>query len=95
MCKSYHEFADLFSKLSPYELNHMSEVFLCKLEDSFEGKLYGKISKSVLSEKDIKSALTETMRDVSLELHEREISEECIKLGKAKAMMFAPQKVAA
>jgi hypothetical protein len=95
MYKSYHEFADLFSKLSPYELNHLSEVLLCKLEDGLESKLYSKAAKRALSEKDIKSALTDAMREISLELYEREISEEHIKLGKAKAMMFTPQNVAA
>jgi hypothetical protein len=35
------------------------------------------------------------MRDISLELCEREISEEHLKLDKAKAMMFASQNLAA
>lgn len=95
MHKSYHEFAYLFSRLSPYELNHFSEILLCKLEGSFESKLYSKANKNALSEKDIKAALTDAMRDISLELHERRISEEHIKLDKVRAVIFAPQNMAA
>jgi len=95
MNRSYIEFAVLFSKLNPYELNHLSEILLSKLESGFETKLYSRARKSALSEKDIKSALTDAMRDISLELHEREISKEHVKLNQAKAMMFAPQRVAA
>ncbi len=95
MNKSYSEFAVLFSRLNPYELNHLSEVLLCKLESGFATKLYSPHRKTALSEKDIKSALTDGMRDISLELHEREISEEHAKLNQAKAMMFVSPRVAA
>jgi hypothetical protein len=49
MNKSYIEFAVLFSKLNPYELNHLSEILLCKLESGFETKLYSRARKNALS----------------------------------------------
>lgn len=93
MNRSYIEFATLFSKLSPYELSHLSEVLLCKLDMEFETKPYNRARKNVLSERDVKSALTDAMRDIILQLHEHEISKECVKLNQAKAMMFTPQMV--
>lgn len=94
MTTSYLEFTDLFRKLSPYDLNHLSETLLCKIENGFEGKLHGD-STGVLTEKDIKFALTEAMRDISLELREREISNEHLKLDHTKSLLFSNKRVAA
>ena len=93
MTKAYIEFADLFSRLSPYELNHLSEIFLCKLESEFEGQLVAR-DKSLVSEKDIKYALTEAMRDISVTLREQEIAHKHASLAAAKALMFSVIQVA-
>jgi len=94
MTEAYLDFTELFSRLSPYELNHLSEVLLCKIEDGFESRLYGGNANSVLTEKDIKYAFTEAMRDIALELRERKISNEHLKLDQTRAMMFSHKKVA-
>lgn len=91
----YLEFTDLFSRLSPYQLNHLSEMLICKIEDSFGSELSGRNRKSELTEKDIKYALTEAMRDIALELRERQISHEHLKLDQTRSMMFSHKKVAA
>lgn len=93
MTKAYIEFTDLFSRLSPYELNHLSEIFLCKLEGEFEGQLVAR-NKSLVSEKDIKYALTEAMRDISVALREQEIACNHANLTRTKARMFSVSRVA-
>lgn len=93
MVKAYLEFTDLFSRLSPYELNHFSEVLLCKLESGFESTLFSQ-NKIALTEKDIKYAMTETMRDIAVELREQEIAHDHAKLNQAKALMFSVKRIA-
>lgn len=95
MNKTFLEFADAFARLSPYELKHLSEVLLCRLESGFDCALHGRNKRDTVSEKDIKAALTDAMRDIALELREREIDQEHIRLTQAKAMMFKPQNIAA
>ncbi len=95
MPKSYIQFIELFSRLSPYELKHLSECILCKVEEEFEEKLCGKVSKIELTEKDIKFALTEAMQDIMLELRRRELQMQRMKLHKTRAMVFADRKLAA
>lgn len=87
MQHTYLEFADLFSQLSPYELDHLSEVLLCKLESGAEGQYIGP-QKALLSEKEIKTALTEAMRDVAIATRERKLSVANLELHNAKALMF-------
>ena len=94
MNKAYIEFTDLFSRLSPYELNHLSEIFLCKLEGEFEGKLTT-VNKDSVTEKDIKYALTETMRDIAVALREDEIVQNHANLKRTKARMFSLSHVTA
>ena len=93
MTKAYIEFTDLFSRLSPYELNHLSEVFLCKLESEFEGQLAAR-NKNSVTEKDIKYALTEAMRDISVALQERELAHNHANLKRTKALMFSASHAA-
>lgn len=89
MANSYLEFIDRFCKLNPFDLNHLSENLLCKIEDVFEEKVCGRSSGVALSEKDLKFALTETMRDVLLELRQREILNQNLRLDETKARIFA------
>ncbi len=49
MQNAYLEFTEFFQKLSPYELNHLTEVLLCKIEDCFEGKLSNASQKELAS----------------------------------------------
>jgi len=86
MTRPYIQFTELFRSLSPYELNHLCEVMLCKIEES-SGIGYHKKTRAPLTEKDLQYALTHTMRDIAMQLRQEEINEE-------KAHMFA-HKVAA
>ena len=80
MTRAYIQFTELFSGLSPYELNHLYQVMLCKIEESLEISYHRKMVKVPLTETDIQFALTRTMRDVSLELRQREINTQKIRM---------------
>ena len=80
MTRAYIQFTELFSGLSPYELNHLCQVMLCKIEESLEISYHRKMVKVPLTETDIQFALTRTMRDVSLELCQREINTQKIRM---------------
>ena len=95
MTKAYIHFTELFSRLNPYELKHLSECILCKLEAGFEDKLCGSCNKIELTGKDIKYSLTEAMQDIMVELRERELQLQRQKLNKTKAQVFADRKLAA
>lgn len=95
MANAYLKFAECFKSLSPFDLNHLSENLLCKIEQNFESKLCSRNGTSELTEKDLKFAVTETMRDILIELRQREISNEHLKLDETKAMIFAPRTAAA
>jgi|CXWL01.1.fsa_nt_gi hypothetical protein len=92
MTNAYLEFIEKFCKLSPFDLNHLSENLLCNIEQIFEEKLCGCNSKTSLSEKELKFAITETMRDIMLELRQRNILNEHLKLDETKAMIFSSRK---
>lgn len=79
MTRAYIQFTELFSGLSPYELNHLCEVMLCKIEQTFGSVCLCDNIQTVLAEKDILFALTHTMRDISLELRQKEINEQKIR----------------
>lgn len=92
MTSAYLDFTDQFCKLNPFDLNHLSENLLCKIEQIFEEKISTYDSKIIISDKDIKFALTETMRDIMLELRQRKILNEHLKLDETKAMIFSSRK---
>lgn len=95
MASAYLKFAGQFCNLNPYELKHLSECILCKIENEFEEKLCGCDSRIALTEKDIKFAITEAMQDILLELKQQEIRMERMKLDQAKTKMFVSKKIAA
>jgi len=92
---TYIDFTDLFCKLSPYQLGHLSEVLLCKLEEGCDGKLFEGKSKSQITSKDVEYALTEAMRDIGLEMRELQLSTEQLKLTQTRTLFLSPKKVAA
>ena len=95
MASAYLKFAGQFCNLNPYELKHLSECILCKIEHDFDEKLCGCDSKIALTEKDIKFAITEAMKDILLELKRQKIRTERMKLDQTKTKMFASKKIAA
>jgi CTP:molybdopterin cytidylyltransferase MocA len=95
MLGNYLNFSESFGKLSPYELNHLSEVLLCKIESLAEGKLYLKAGGKPLTEHDLKFALTEAMRDVLLQLRKQEINQQQINLAQTMSQIFVNETIAA
>ncbi len=95
MAKAYIQFTETFTRLSPYELKHLSEFVLCKIEQGFEEKLCGCTSHVQLTEKDVKFAITEAMQDIMLDLRKRELQLQRMKFNKTKALVFADRKLAA
>ncbi len=95
MTEAYLEFTELFRRLSPYELNHFSEVMLCKIENCFECRLLSERTQSALTEKEIKQALTQAMRDIAVQLRQKNINHQQIELTHAKANMFTSDPLAA
>lgn len=95
MPNAYLKFASQFCNLNPYELKHLSECILCKIEHGFDEKLCGCNSKIALTEKDIKFAITEAMQDILLELRQQEIRMERMRLDQTRTKMFASKKIAA
>lgn len=94
MPRAYLQFTELFEQLSPYELNHLSEVLLCKIEECFEGKLMNSAQKE-LTERDLKFAFINAMRDALLEMEACEIAQQQMKLRQRKTEVFSIKSVAA
>ena len=95
MTKAYIQIAELFTRISPYELTHLSGCIVCKIEGDFEEKLCGITSHIELTEKDMKSAITEAMQEILLELRKRELKLQRMKLNKTRALVFADRKLVA
>lgn len=87
MSKTYLQFTEMFSNLSPYELNHMCEVMLCKIEETACAQNYRK-KREALNERDLQFALINAMRDIAQLLREREAKEQ-------RTHMFTTEKIAA
>mgnify|MGYP000061766577 CR=1 FL=1 len=95
MVGNYLKFSESFGKLSPYDLNHLSEVLLCKIESLAEGKLRLDAGGKPLTEHDLKFALTEAMREVLVQLRKQEINQQQIHLAQTMSQIFVPEHVAA
>jgi hypothetical protein len=95
MTGAYLKYTELFSKLSPFEVNHLTEILLCKIEDCFEGKLVGVVQKNALTERDLKFALVNAMREALLQTQEREITQQQMKLNQKKTEVFSNDYLAA
>jgi hypothetical protein len=95
MLGNYVRFIELFSRLSPYELNHLSEILLCKIELLAEGKMLCKTTGLTLTEQDLKFAVTESMRDILVQLRKLEIDQQQIQLAQTISQIFMSDKVAA
>ncbi|MFM9890516.1 MAG: hypothetical protein ACKVOE_07765 [Rickettsiales bacterium] len=95
MIGNYLKFSESFGRLSPYDLNHLSEVLLCKIESLAEGKLCLEAGGEPLTESDLKFALTETMRDVFVQLRRQEINQQQSDLAQIMSQIFVTESVAA
>ena len=95
MVGNYLKFSESFGRLSPYELNHLSEVLLCKIESLAEEKLSLAVGGKLLTEHDLKFALTEAMRDVFVQLRKQEINHQQIHLAQTMSQIFVTESIAA
>jgi len=89
----YLKFADLFYSLSPYDLQHLSECVLCKIEQVFEDKLCSKCSHIELTEKDVKFAITEAMKGIVLDLRKQELEIKRMQLQQAEALLHIDKRI--
>lgn len=84
---NYIEFAGLFRKLTPFDLDHFADALLCKIEFIGEGAFVS-FNKHELNEHDLKTALVEAMRDISIDLQERRLKAAQLELAQMKELMF-------
>ncbi len=95
MIKAYKQLTKSFNDISPYELKHLTGCILCKLEGEFEEKLCGCTSGREVTLNELKSAITEAMLEIRLELRHRELQVERMKLNEEKVLLFADRKIVA
>jgi hypothetical protein len=69
MATRYAAFVDAFGKLSPFQLHHMIEVLLAKIESRMEGRLIVQSTGNVFDEGDLKMAFVDTMKTIVGELY--------------------------
>lgn len=74
MVSRYNSFVESFSGLSPFQLSHLSEVLLCKIESRLEGRLRAESSNLLLDEGDIKVAFVEMMKAIVIEISKIQIA---------------------
>ena len=69
MANRYAAFVDAFGNLSPFQLHHMTEVLLCKIESRMEGRLIVQNTGNIFDEGDLKMAFVDMMKTVVGELY--------------------------
>lgn len=89
MVSRYNEFVESFSRLSPFQLSHLSDVLLCKIESRVEGRLRIENTESYLDEGDIKVAFIDMMKEIVLEINKIQIAQQESALSHKLYGMFA------
>lgn len=95
MISRYTKFVEAFGDLTPYQVDHLCEVCLCKIEQRAEGQLGNKATRHTLDENDIKLALVEAMRDIVIEINKIEVAQKTSSLSDNLNKMFAIHLMAA
>lgn len=93
MVSRYNSFVESFSGLSPFQLSHLSEVLLCKIESRVEGRLRAENSNSLLDEGDIKVAFIDMMKTLVIEINKTQIAQQESLLATQLHGMFASHLV--
>ena len=89
MVSRYNSFVESFSGLSPFQLSHLSEVLLCKIESRMEGRLRVEETGVLLDEGDLKVAIIEMMKAVVIEISKMKIAQQESSLATQLSGMFA------
>ena len=76
MVSRYTAFVDSFGKLSPFQLSHMTEVLLCKIESRMEGRLVVQTTGAVFDEGDLKMAMIDMMKTVLTEISKLQVAQD-------------------
>ncbi len=95
MVSRYNSFVESFSGLGPFQLSHLSEVLLCKIESRMEGQLRVESTGALLDEGDIKIALIDMMKDIVVEIGKLKIAQQETLLAHQLYGMFASHLVTA
>jgi hypothetical protein len=88
--QEYATFITIFGSLNPYELEHVTELVLVKLEELLADR--GKEESMQFCVADIKHALTRAMRDLKIELAQERMQEAHCLLCQAQHDTFSPFK---
>lgn len=89
MVSRYSSFVESFSGLSPFQLSHLSEVLLCKIESRVEGRLRVEETGTILDEGDIKVAFIDAMKSIVIEINKIQIAQQENSLASQLSGMFA------
>lgn len=89
--KAYADFVSGFSELNPYELEHISEALMVKLEDVLADRNGTPIQFTL---QDINWAVTRAMREILVELAETQMSDAKLQLARANSLTFKPKRLA-
>lgn len=87
----YANFVAMFSDLNPYELGHIAETLMVKLEDILADS--EKQIKMSFSLQDINFAFTRAMRDISVELAESQMADAERQLERTQISTFKAKRM--
>jgi hypothetical protein len=82
MCQSYNNFICSFTSVNPYQLAHLTEIMLVKLEDILANR--GGSERIQFTQQDIKHAVIDMMRTLRIEVAEALMQEAQCQLRQAQ-----------
>ena len=88
--KSYADFVGGFADLNPFELDHLAEVMMVKLEEILADRGNAVMQFSL---QDINFAMTRAMRDILVELAETQMADAECQLAKVHSRTFKPRQL--
>ena len=89
MVSKYNSFVESFGELNPFQLSHLSEVLLCKIESRVEGRLRVENTNKLLDEGDLKIAIIDMMKTLVIEISKTQIAQQESHLATQLYGMFA------
>ena len=89
--QSYSNFVSNFGDLNPYELDHLSEALVVKLEEILFNR--GNDEKMTFTPQDINYAMMRSMRDILLELAEASLADAKLQMARTHVGTFKPIKI--
>jgi len=91
LLSAYAAFVSAFRELSPYELDHLSEMLMVKLEDIFDQR--NAKHKMQVTLQDVTHALVRGMRDIKVMIAENRKNDAECQLKRAQIETFRPEVI--